>query len=88
MNEWIQLEFSHWNSVYVFKWWIDKNMKHMKCDICGFEAGIFTEDLYSKKMICIECLNRIKHGNEREDIYEATRVDNRQYIIDFRESEK
>lgn len=30
----------------------------MKCDRCGFTANIYTEDLLTGKMICIECLNK------------------------------
>lgn len=30
----------------------------MKCDICGFEAVHLSEDLFSGKMVCIECLKR------------------------------
>jgi hypothetical protein len=30
-------------------------MKHMKCDICGFEAGRFKH--VDGKMVCIECEN-------------------------------
>lgn len=29
----------------------------MKCSICGFEAKYFTQQLFEKVMICLECDN-------------------------------
>lgn len=41
-------------------------MKHKKCDICGFEAGNFTQDMFSGKLVCIECLKRINLVKQQE----------------------
>lgn len=47
-------------------------MKHKKCDICGFEAGRFSE-IYVKTtgkrlLICVECKNRLKEDKLRNPL--------------------